>query len=215
MQSDHPDFQAKYSLTYCPHCHTSYETPHCPVCNQQSATLPMTPPPPTQETLDFFKGLSALIPSESPSQPYSAAQQASQSRSCDMEHNDVGTVKALLGVVENKETFETGAQRDVQEGKLRFSLIPWQAMFRMATLYRDGADHYGDDNWKKGMPFSRILDSMERHYYQFKSGCRQEDHLASLVFGAFALMYYEDKLGTYELPSTLDDLDGHESRSYE
>ncbi len=188
MFNDHPDLQAKYSLTFCPHCNTSYETPHCPVCNQQSCTLPMTPPPPTQETLDFFKGLTALIPSDS-------------------------SLPASHG--EHKETFETGAQRDTQEGKLRFALIPWQAMFRMATLYRDGADHYGDNNWQKGMPFSRILDSMERHYYQFKSGCRQEDHLASLVFGAFALMYYEDKLSTYELPSTLDDLDGHEGRSYE
>ena len=91
----------------------------------------------------------------------------------------------------SKDTFNTGAQRDTQEGKPRFDLIPAHALLRLAALYQRGADQYGDQNWRKGMPWQRVLASLERHLQAFKRGEEGEDHLAAVVFNAMALMEYE------------------------
>jgi hypothetical protein len=60
-------------------------------------------------------------------------------------------------------------------------------------LYARGAKKYGDRNWQKGIPDERVYASLLRHAYAAIQGDITEDHLAAVVFNAFALMYYQDE----------------------
>jgi hypothetical protein len=91
-----------------------------------------------------------------------------------------------------RQEFETGAKRDTQTGKDRYDLIPTHALRRVAGLYARGAEKYDDNNWHKGIPFSRCLSSLERHLNQWKQGDTEEDHLAAVVWNALAIMHYQE-----------------------
>lgn len=109
----------------------------------------------------------------------------------------------------SRETFpETGAQRDTRTGKGRYDLLPADAIHRVAQLYERGAAKYEDRNWEKGMPLSRMADSMLRHAFQAVSGDRGEDHWAAVVFNALGVMAYQERIARGELPPALDDLPG-------
>lgn len=99
-----------------------------------------------------------------------------------------------------REEFTTGSRRDTQQGKPRYDLIPVQALARLADLYARGAEKYGDHNWQKGQPYSRVYASLFRHLIQWRQGDRSEDHLAAVAWNAFALMYYDEEM------QELDDL---------
>lgn len=94
----------------------------------------------------------------------------------------------------SKQQFETGAQRDTDEGKLRYDLIPPSSLARLAKRYTDGAKHYGDHNWTKGIPSSRHLQSLMRHLEGVRVGDTSEDHVAAIAWNAFAIMYNQDVL---------------------
>ena len=81
-----------------------------------------------------------------------------------------------------KQEFPTGAHRDSHEGKGRFDLIPPKALAALARHYQKGADKYGSDNWRKGMPINRFLDSAIRHIYNYLSEDRSEDHLSAAAW---------------------------------
>lgn len=87
--------------------------------------------------------------------------------------------------------FDTGAVRDIQEGKGRFDLIPPQLLHRIAKLYEKGAIKYDERNWEKGIPVSRCMSSALRHLTKYLEGQQDEDHLASAVFNIAAIMHYE------------------------
>lgn len=89
-----------------------------------------------------------------------------------------------------------GGQRADDTDKIRFDLIPPWPFYLLGQVYTIGANKYGDDNWKKGMSWMRMVGSMKRHLEAFILGesMDQEDgqhHLASVAWGAFALMEYE------------------------
>ncbi len=92
-----------------------------------------------------------------------------------------------------RQEFESGAMRDLDDNKPRYELIPVEALKRVAMLYASGAKKYSDDNWKKGMPYKRVLGSLLRHVHNFQEGDVSEDHLAAVVFNAMAIMYYQEK----------------------
>ena len=93
-----------------------------------------------------------------------------------------------------RQDFDTGARRDVQDGKPRFDLIPTSSLTRLADLYAAGAEKYGDNNWQKGMPISRCYASAFRHLVQWAEGDRTEDHAAAVAWNMFAIMHYEDNM---------------------
>lgn len=108
-----------------------------------------------------------------------------------------------------KESFSTGAQRDARRGKGRYDLIDPLLMERLARLMEYGASHYGPDNWRKGMPLSRCVDSLTRHLNNWRQGITDPDHgdnLAAVIFNAMALMRFEHDIGEGRLPADLDDL---------
>lgn len=104
-----------------------------------------------------------------------------------------------------KETFATGAQRDTRAGKGRYDLISTHAMKRLALRLEQGAAHYGDRNWEKGMPLMRCVDSLKRHLDQWIEGSLSEDHLAGVLFNAMALADMDTRIERGELPESLDD----------
>lgn len=129
----------------------------------------------------------------------------------------------------NRTVFESGAVRDIQEGKGRCDLLPldvvsffyahdedlfdqdspqaWvfyyisrflldghvenlrlalkrsrifadpETMFlETAVHYEEGAKKYDENNWKKGIPVKRYIDSGVRHYLKFLRGDTDERH---------------------------------------
>lgn len=120
----------------------------------------------------------------------------------------------------NRTVFESGAVRDIQEGKGRCDLLPldvvgeyWddpvfsfinefqetgQYGFLISALmeiehrvgfpnvptmllevgvhFEDGAKKYGPNNWRRGIPVSRYIDSGVRHYIKCRRGDTDERH---------------------------------------
>lgn len=81
-----------------------------------------------------------------------------------------------------KRTFKSGAFRDVKEGKGRFDLLPGYAITRLAKQFENGCKHYGDNNWKKGLPVKEYLDSGLRHFFKLLMGWTDEDHAAAVLW---------------------------------
>lgn len=105
-----------------------------------------------------------------------------------------------------RQEYSTGSKRDTREGKGRFDLIPTEPMFRLAGLYERGAVKYGDNNWAKGQPLSRYLDSAERHLYEVKAGLKDEDHAVAVAWNMFSFIATVERIEKGILPKELDDI---------
>lgn len=55
-------------------------------------------------------------------------------------------------------------------GKVRFDLLEPYAIEQLAMVFTRGANKYADHNWLKGMDWSKVLASLERHINAFKNG---------------------------------------------
>lgn len=131
----------------------------------------------------------------------------------------------------NRQSFETGAVRDIQEGKGLPSAMPLDiigklyvddilvnlgvfqntgddkylaAAFRLfvskdamdygfilelAKHFEDGAKKYGLNNWKKGIPTDRYIDSAVRHYCKFKMNWTDEYHDRAFLWNLLCCMW--------------------------
>jgi hypothetical protein len=88
--------------------------------------------------------------------------------------------------------FDTGAQRDNADGKLRMSLVPHKALNDVMVRYIQGADTYGENNWKKGMKHSVLYDSAMRHLMQDFTGDNSEDHLGAALWNIMGMIWNRD-----------------------
>ena len=102
--------------------------------------------------------------------------------------------------------FNTGAVRDAMFGKGMPSLIPPDALRAVAKRFEDGATKYGRDNWKKGIPLSRYVDSLYRHLWSYMEGCTEEDHGGAIIWNAMCLVQTREWIRKGKLPKELDDL---------
>lgn len=73
--------------------------------------------------------------------------------------------------------YDNGFQRDMHEGKGRFDLLPWGAIWELAKLCEEGAIKYGERNIDLGCPQHSLLDSAIRHIAKHIMGFTDEDHL--------------------------------------
>ena len=105
-----------------------------------------------------------------------------------------------------KQEFSTGAHRDTQDGKGKPSLIPAIALRRLAVHYEEGAKLHGENNWKKGMPLARFLDSAFRHILDCIEGKEDEDHVAAVLWNMCGFIWTQDAIRRGKLPKELDDL---------
>ena len=80
-------------------------------------------------------------------------------------------------------SFDSGAVRDMHEGKGDMVSLPWEAILRLSRHYEDGAKKYGRWNYQKGIPVSSFIDSACRHLAKYQCGMDDEDHLAAAALG--------------------------------
>lgn len=105
-----------------------------------------------------------------------------------------------------RKVFNTGAQRDVSEGKGRYDLISPIAIKRLAIVMEKGAKKYNSRNWELGMPLGKMIDSAKRHIDQFLEGYRDEDHLGQAMFNIMGAIHIEEMVKRDLLPKELNDL---------
>ncbi len=92
---------------------------------------------------------------------------------------------------EKRENFKTGAVR-CKLDTVRYDLISPQGLRRLAETYAEGAMKYTEHNWRKGIPYSNLINHMLQHINLYLAGDRTEDHLAHAAFGLFAIMEFEE-----------------------
>ncbi|MFA6325370.1 MAG: dATP/dGTP diphosphohydrolase domain-containing protein [Candidatus Paceibacterota bacterium] len=89
--------------------------------------------------------------------------------------------------------FDSGFQRDVNDGKPRYDLIPTELLKRLAELYQRGAEKYDDNNWRKAespKEINRFKESAWRHFIQWASGEMDEDHAIAAVWNIFSYEWH-------------------------
>jgi hypothetical protein len=82
----------------------------------------------------------------------------------------------------HRRSFDTGAVRDMAEGKGRMDLLPWAAIIEVSKHCEAGATKYGEHNVDKGIPVSSLVDSALRHCAKYVDGQNDEDHLVSAAW---------------------------------
>ena len=90
-----------------------------------------------------------------------------------------------------RQEFKTGAVRETASGKGSPSLISPELIFRLSKHLELGAKKYAPRNWESGFPFSRVMDSLLRHVFQYIAGDNAEDHLAAITCNVMFLMHFE------------------------
>lgn len=103
-----------------------------------------------------------------------------------------------------RQEYESGMRRDIQEGKPRHDLLyvpglPYadQPLTRWASLLERGATKYGEENWTLAdseEELRRFKASAARHFAQWMAGETDEDHMAATFFNMAAVAYMEWKL---------------------
>jgi len=111
-----------------------------------------------------------------------------------------------------KAEYETGAVRDSKTGNGIPSLIPPFALRAAAKRFEDGAVHYGRNNWQKGIPLSRYVDSLYRHLWQWMEDEQDEDHGGAIIWNVMCMLQTEEWIKNGKLPKSLDDI---RKREYE
>lgn len=93
----------------------------------------------------------------------------------------------------DRREFNTGAVRDMAEGKGRCDLLPACAILRLARHFENGAKKYNDRNWEKGIPIHSFIDSAIRHLMKYLDGWDDEDHLCAAAWNCMCAMWTEEK----------------------
>lgn len=89
--------------------------------------------------------------------------------------------------------FETGAVRDIQEGKGRYDLLPWEAIHELALHCEAGAFKYGERNCEKGIPMHSLIESAIRHLSCYLRGMDDEPHLRAAMWNVSFAIWTEIK----------------------
>ena len=82
----------------------------------------------------------------------------------------------------NRREFETGAVRDMPDGKGRMDLLPWAAIIEVSKHCEAGAKKYGEHNVDKGIPTNSLCDSAARHLAKYLDGQTDENHLLAAAW---------------------------------
>lgn len=83
-------------------------------------------------------------------------------------------------------------------GKLRFDLVPSDAVEAVARILTHGAAKYGERNWEAGMSWRRVDAALERHLFAWRRGEERdaesgEPHLAHAACCLLFLLAYAER----------------------
>lgn len=97
-------------------------------------------------------------------------------------------------IIMNKEHKDVGKKYD--GGKPRMDLLSSIALEEIAKVMTFGAKKYGDNNWRGGIAWSRVLGALFRHGFSFLGGEDKDpetglSHLAHVGCCVMFLLEYE------------------------
>lgn len=85
-------------------------------------------------------------------------------------------------------------------GKLQWSLVDFESLEDLVRVLEFGAEKYERDNWKKGLPVTKIYDSLMRHIIAFFNKIEDVDpesgvnHIGHMMANVMFLAYmYKNK----------------------
>jgi len=89
---------------------------------------------------------------------------------------------------------EEGRKDDQQ--KLRFDLVPPDALTELVRVYTFGAGKYDDRNWEQGIKYGRVYAAAQRHLNAWLGGEEKDSesgihHLAHAAWNCMSLLAYE------------------------
>lgn len=96
-----------------------------------------------------------------------------------------------------QELIAGGVKHD--QTKRRVDLVPTSLIDAVARILEFGAAKYGDNNWRKGLSWSRVYAALQRHLLDFWKGTDLDDestlphlyHAACNI--AFLIEFYEKR----------------------
>lgn len=79
---------------------------------------------------------------------------------------------------------------------IRLDLVPRCAIEEMAKVYTEGAKKYTDNNWQKGMKWTKVIGPLMRHLMKWLRGEKLDPelgvhHLGQVMWNCAALIQYE------------------------
>jgi dATP/dGTP diphosphohydrolase, N-terminal len=103
-----------------------------------------------------------------------------------------------------RQKFASGMQRDTDEGKTLWHLVASGPMLRRwAEHLTAGARKYTANNWMKATgpaELARFRESAFRHFMQWFSGDRDEDHAAAVMFNLNGAEYVQGRIdGAFDM----------------
>lgn len=97
--------------------------------------------------------------------------------------------------------FDPAVGAKFDEGKLRYDLIPPEALAEWVRVLTYGAEKYSDRNWENGIDTGRLFAAMQRHAWAWHGGEEldpemQIHHMAAVMFNAAAIVtyYHRDRI---------------------
>jgi hypothetical protein len=80
------------------------------------------------------------------------------------------------------------------EGKIKWSLVSWKSLEPMVKVLMFGANKYSANNWKKGLKYSEVTESLQRHLNAFMEGENDDpesklSHVGHILCNAMFLSY--------------------------
>lgn len=93
---------------------------------------------------------------------------------------------------ENKKDFEKA-----DDGKLKWSLLPYNELEQVVKVLTEGAKKYSPDNWKKCDDVARYKDALLRHITAYMKGDKVDkefgcSHLAHAMCNCLFLMWFDN-----------------------
>lgn len=146
---------------------------------------------------DFFRAnLEALVAASAPDHPL-IKEALEVSDNVDIPYAETNKLLGLVTPEMMKAVIEDGAVRS-NKGKTEISQLPPAAVRAIATVMMMGEEKYGKHNWRKGLSYTSVCDSLLRHVFAFldgedldpESGLNHMAHAATNA--AFLLQYISD-----------------------
>ena len=92
-------------------------------------------------------------------------------------------------------------------------------LLQVAKHFEEGAEKYGENNWQKGIPANRYIDSAVRHYLKWLRGDKDEPHDRAFVWNLLCCIWevdYSPRAKAKEVPvaEELPDPEANSGRFY-